>query len=476
MPLSLALPRDRARIGVLVVLVAQLMLVLDATVVNVALPRIDADLGFGPASLSWVLNAYTLAFGGLLLLGGRLGDVRGRLRVFEAGLAVFVIGSLLGGLAPTPGLLVAARALQGVGAALAAPSVLALLTTSARDDAERNRALALFGAVSSGGASIGLLLGGLLTEVASWRWTLFINVPIGIAVLVVAPMFVTETPRRAGRFDVVGAITATVGAVSLVWALIGTPEHGWTSARTITGFAVGVVALAALVVTERRVAHPMIQPTLLRNRTRVAALAMMALVVGAQLSMFFLVVQYVQRVLGYGPLASGFAFLPFSLGIFTMSRFTPRLIARFGSLPLVVTGASGLTVGYVMLSNAGADGTYLGAVFVPMLLGGLGGALCFMPITATVLSGVEPEHAGGASGMLQTTQQLGSAVGVAVIVSVYAAGAVPGEFLPGARQAFLTSALFSATAGAIAATAWYLRRRPVDVPEPAAAEVLADAA
>ena len=186
-PLSFAPSRDRARTGVLVVLVAQLMLVLDATVVNVALPRIDADLGFGPASLSWVLNAYTLAFGGLLLLGGRLGDVRGRLRVFEAGLAVFVLGSLLGGLAPTPGLLVAARALQGVGAALAAPSVLALLTTSARDDAERNRALALFGAVSSGGASIGLLLGGLLTEVASWRWTLFINVPIGIAVLVARP-------------------------------------------------------------------------------------------------------------------------------------------------------------------------------------------------------------------------------------------------------------------------------------------------
>jgi EmrB/QacA subfamily drug resistance transporter len=474
--LSLAPSRDRARTGVLVVLVAQLMLVLDVTVVNVALPRIDADLGFGPASLSWVLNAYTLAFGGLLLLGGRLGDVRGRLRVFEAGLAVFVLGSLLGGLAPTPELLVAARALQGVGAALAAPSVLALLTTSARDDAERNRALALFGAVSSGGASIGLLLGGLLTDIASWRWTLFINVPIGVAVLVLAPMFVTETPRRPGRFDVVGAVTATVGAVSLVWALIGTPEHGWTSPRTIGGFALGLLSLAALAVTERRVAHPMIQPSLLRSRTRVAALAMMALVVGAQLSMFFLVVQYVQRVLGFGPLASGFAFLPFSLGIFTMSRFTPRLIARFGALSLVVTGATALTIGYVMLSTAGADSTYLGAVFVPMLLGGLGGALCFLPITATVLSGVEPEHAGAASGMLQTTQQLGSAVGVAVIVSVYAAGAVPGEFLPGAQAAFLTSALFSATAGVIAATAWFVRRRAVAVPDAVEAEALADAA
>ena len=455
------LANDRARTGVAIVLVAQLMLVLDATVVNVALPRIDADLGFGPASLSWVLNGYTLAFGGLLLLGGRLGDVLGRLRVFQAGLALFVVSSLLGGLAPSADWLIVARAAQGVGAALAAPSVLALLTTSARDEAERHRSLALFGAVSSGGASIGLLLGGLLTDVGSWRWTMFINVPIGLAVLVLAPRFVTQTARRPGRFDVVGAVTATLGAVSLVWALIGTPEHGWTSTRTLAGFALGFVMLAVLARTEQRVAHPMIQPALLRDRSRVAALAMMALIVGAQLSMFFLVVQYVQGVLGFGPLASGFAFLPFSLGIFAMSRFTPGLLGRFGPLPLIITGAAALTIGYVWLSNAGLDGNYFGTVFVPMLLGGLGGGLAFMPITATVLAGVEPEHAGAASGLLQTTQQLGSAVGVAVIVSVYAAGAVPGEFLPGVQAAFLTSAAFSATAMALAVTLLPLRRRVV---------------
>ena len=384
-------------------------------------------------------------------------------------MAVFVLASLLGGLAPNAELLVAARALQGVGAALAAPSVLALLTTSARDEAERHRALALFGAVSSGGASIGLLLGGVLTDIGSWRWAMFINVPIGLAVLALAPVYVAETERRQGhergRFDVVGAVTATVGAVSIVWALIGTPDHGWGSARTLGGFALGLLSLALLAFTERRVAHPMIQPALLANRTRVAALAMMALVVGAQLSMFFLVVQYVQNVLGFGPLASGFAFLPFSLGIFTMSQFTPRLVMRFGPMPLVMTGATALTFGYIWLSAVGLDSSYLGAVFGPMLIGGLAGALCFMPITATVLNGVEPEHAGGASGMLQTTQQLGSAVGVAVIVSVYAAGAVPGEFLPGARAAFLTSALFSAVAASIAATAWFRRRRPLVVPE-----------
>ena len=468
LPTTLPPNAGRAAAGIAIVLVAQLMLVLDATVVNVALPRIGADLSFGPASLSWVLNAYTLAFGGLLLLGGRLGDVRGRLRLFEIGLALFVLASALGGLAQTPGQLVAARAVQGVGAALAAPSVLALLTTSAPDEAARNRALALFGAVSSGGASIGLLLGGALTDVGSWRWTLFINVPIGIAVLLLAPRFVTETQRRPGRFDVVGALTATFGAVSIVWALIGTPDHGWLSARTLGGFAVGLLLLGVLARTEVRHPHPLIQPRLVRTRDRVAALAVMALVIGANLSMFFLVVQYVQRVLGLGPLASGVAFLPFSLGIFAVSRVTPRLIARFGPRQMIIVGTAALAVAYGWLSTLGTNDTYLGSVFGPMTIGGLATGLVFMPITAVVLAGVEPEHAGSASGLLQTTQQLGSAVGVAAIVSVYAAGAVPGEFVPGLSAAFLTSAAFAATGLLVAAAG--LRPAPQPAPRPATAE------
>jgi len=474
LPTDLPPDAGRAATGIAIVLVAQLMLVLDATVVNVALPRIDADLGFGPASLSWVLNAYTLAFGGLLLLGGRLGDVFGRLRTFELGLVVFTLGSALGGLAQTPGQLVAARTLQGVGAALAAPSVLALLTTSAPDEAARNRAFALFGAVSSGGASIGLLLGGLLTDVGSWRWTLFINVPLGLAVLVLARRFVAETQRRPGRFDVVGAVTATFGAVSLVWALIGTPEHGWTSARTLGGFALGLVLLAVLARTEVRHPHPMVQPHLVRNRHRVGALAVMALVIGANLSMFFLVVQYVQRVLGFGPLASGFAFLPFSLGIFAMSRVTPWLIGRLGPRTMIMIGTAAMVVGYAWLSGIGAGDSYLGAVFGPMTIAGLATGFVFMPITATVLAGVEPEHAGSASGLLQTTQQLGSAVGVAAIVSVYAAGAVPGEFVPGLQAAFLTSATFAMVALVVAAVV--LRPRPSAVTEVVEEVVLADAA
>ena len=235
-PVDLPDNAGRAAMGIAIVLTAQLMFILDATVVNVALPKIDTDLGFGPASLSWVLSAFTLAFGGLLLLGGRLGDVFGRRRLFLGGVAVFTLASLLGGLAQTPEWLVGARALQGVGAAMAAPGVLALLTTSAPDEPARLRALALFGAVSSGGMSLGLLLGGAVTDLGSWRWTLFINVPIGLAILAMTRRYVDETPRRPGRFDIVGALSATGGAVALVWTLISVPEHGWTSARTILGF------------------------------------------------------------------------------------------------------------------------------------------------------------------------------------------------------------------------------------------------
>lgn len=479
LPSELPPNAGRAAAGIAIVLVAQLMIVLDATVVNVALPRIDDALHFGPASLSWVLNAYTLAFGGLLLLGGRLGDVFGRLKVFEIGLAVFTIGSALGGLAQTPGQLVAARTFQGAGAALAAPSVLALLTTSAPDEAARNRALALFGAVSSGGASIGLILGGLLTDVGSWRWTLFINVPIGLAVILLAPRFVTETSRRPGRFDVVGAVAATGGAVALVWTLIGTPEHGWLSTRTVTGFVVGLALLALLARTERRHPHPLVQPHLVRNRNRVGALAVMALLMGANLSMFFLVVQYVQGVLGFGPLLAGVAFLPFSLGIFATSRVTPALIGRFGPRRMMLTGTAALVVAYAWLSTIGAADTYLAAVFGPMTMAGIGSALIFMPVTVLVLSGVEPEHAGSASGLLQTTQQLGGAVGVAVIVSVYAAGAVPGQLVPGLQPAFLTSAGFAAIALLVSAVVLRAPRpAPIAAPEPdeSVVEAVAEAA
>lgn len=459
LPTELPAKAGRAAAGIAIVLVAQLMIILDATVVNVALPHIATDLHFGPAALSWVLNGYTLAFGGLLLLGGRVGDVFGRLRTFWFGLAAFTLFSLLGGLAPTSEMLVIFRALQGVGAALAAPQVLALLTTSAPDDAARNRALALFAAVSSGGGTIGLILGGLLTDVGSWRWTMFINVPIGLAVLALVRRYVDETARRPGRFDVVGAISATGGAVAIVWGLIQAPDHGWDSIRTIGGLIVGAVLIGVLVVTETRVAHPLLRLSLLRSRRRVASLILIASFVGAQFSMFYLAVQYLENQLGYGPLTAGLAFVPLTAGIFAVSRVTPRLLARFGAAPLMVVGSLGGVISFLWLAQVDSSSTYAAAVLGPLLLNGICAGLVFMPSTATVLAGVEPEHAGAASGLLQTFQQLGGAVGLAVIASVYAANAVPGQFLPGVHQAFVAAALLAGLA-LISALTLVVRRAP----------------
>ena len=457
-------PRSRAGVGIGLVLLAQLMLVLDTTVVNVALPPIKTDLGFSPAGLSWVLNGYTLAFGGLLLLGGRLGDVFGRLRVFQIGLTLFTVASFAGGLAPTADLLVAARIAQGVGAAIAAPSVLALLMTSTPDEGSRNRALALFTAVSSAGGSLGLILGGALTDLGSWRWTLFINVPIGIAVVALVRRYVDETDRRTGRFDVVGAAAATLGSVAVVYAFINAPDHGWDSIGTIGGFALAAVLLALFVRTERVVPHPLLRLGLLRSRRRAGALVVMSLLVGSQFPMFFLLVQYDQSVLGFGPLASGFAFLPLTLAIFAVSRISAPLVGRYGAQRLIAIGTLGMAASFLWLSQLSTSSDYVTAILGPMLLSGASAGLAFMPTTVAILSGVEPEHAGAASGLLQTMQQLGGAVGLAVIVSVYASGAVPGEVVPGAEAAFLTAMVFALVAFSIAT---FVMRTPrhAEVPE-----------
>lgn len=468
--LSPAAPRSTGRTtsaGISIVLLAQLMLVLDSAVMNVGLPHIATDLSFGPASLSWVLNGYALAFGGLLLLGGRLGDVFGRLTVFWAGLAVFTLFSLLGGLATEPWMLVTARALQGVGAAVAAPSVLALITTTARDETARNRGLALFTAVSSGGAALGMLLGGVLTDLLSWRWTLFINVPIGIAVLLTVRRYVTDTPRRPGRFDVVGAVSATGAAVALVWTLIKAPEQGWGSAATIAGLALAALLAIVLVLTETRHSHPLLRLDLLRSRSRVATLVTMAGLYGGMLATFFLMVQYFEEDLGYGPLQTGFAFLPIPLSVFTMSRITPRLVARFRQPPIIVAGATGTLASFVFLLQIDSTTNYWTGIFPALLLMGLSMGGSFMPITSLALLGVEPEHAGAASGLLQTMQQLGGAVGLAVVASVYASHNVPGDFLAGAHAGFAAAAIIAAIGLASAATL-LARPRAAAVPAPEA--------
>ena len=454
-------PQVKRALGLALILTVQLMLILDMAVVNVALPDIRGDLGFTPSALSWVLNGYTLTFGGLLLLGSRLGDVFGRRRMFMTGLAVFTTASLLGGLAPTAELLVAARALQGVGAAIAAPSVLALLTTSAPDAAARNKALALFSAVSSAGASIGLLLGGVLTGYASWRWSLLINVPLGIVVLLSVRRLVAETERQRARFDVAGAVMATLGSASLVFGFINAPDHGWTSAGTLAAFAVAVVLLGSFAVHQRRTAAPLLPTELLRSRMRVGAVTVMALFVGAQFAFFFFTVQFMQGVLGYGALRSGFAFLPLTLLIFATSRISPRLVQRFGVRPLIATGATLVAVANLWVSAIGNDSGYVDGLLGPMLLVGMGAGLTFMPITVAVLSDVEPAHAGSASGLLQMSQQVGGSLGLAVLVTVYASHTVPGDVVAGMRQSFETGAGFLAL-GVLVALVMLRRPRPED--------------
>ncbi|MGN6161062.1 MAG: MFS transporter [Marmoricola sp.] len=446
-------------LGLWIVMLAQLMLVLDATVVNVALPHIAVDLHFSNAGLSWVLNAYALAFGGLLLLGGRIGDVFGRRRVFLTGMTVFTAFSLVGGIATTPAILVAARAFQGVGAALAAPSVLALITTSAPNEHARNRALAMFSAIASMGGALGLMLGGVLTQTTSWRWTLFINVPIGLAVigsLILVPRLVAETPRREGRFDIVGALSATGGAVALVWALIEAPDYGWGSARTVGGFLVGAILIAVLARTERRVAHPLLRPQLLKSPSRIAALAAMAATYGGMLAMFFLMVQYLEDFQHHSPLVTGLAFLPLPLGVFTMSRIVPTLVERYGATTLVILGTVIRLGAFIPLTMMNAH-TPFALIVVALAITGVSAGMTFMPLTTLALRDVEPEHAGAASGLFQTMQQLGGAVGLAVVASTYAGFAVAGDFLIGARAGFWAA---TALAGLAVVAAGLLVARP----------------
>jgi EmrB/QacA subfamily drug resistance transporter len=442
---------SRAGIGLGLILAAQLMLILDMTVVNVALPKIQGDLGFNPATLSWVLNAYTLSFGGLLLLGGRLGDVFGRRRAFVAGVSLFALGSLAGGLAPDATVLVVARAFQGIGAAVAAPNVLALISTSAPDDAARNRALALFSAVSSAGASLGLILGGALTGYASWRWSLIINVPIAAVVVLLVPRYVTETARQRGPFDVGGALTATAGSASLVFGFINASEHGWGEPATLAAFVAALVLLGTFVRTELRTVAPLLSLSLLRSPMRAGSVSVMALFVGAQFSFFYFMVQYMHTVLGYGALRSGFAFLPLTALIFATSRVTPRLVGAVGPGRLVMTGLALVAASNLWLTGLGPDSTYLTGLLGPMVLTGIGAGLGFMPLTVAMLAGVEPARAGSASGLLQMGQQVGGALGLAVLVTVYSANNVPGDMISGLSAVYLTAAGF-VTLGLVLAT------------------------
>jgi len=411
--------RDRRGLALALVLGAQLMIILDMTVVNIALPSIARGLHFSAPSLSWVLNAYTLTFGGLLLLGGRAGDILGRRRVFMAGLAVFTAASLAGGLATSAGMLLAARAVQGVGGAIATPAVLAMITGSFAEGRERARALGIYTAVVMGGGSLGLVLGGVITEWVSWRWVLFINVPIGIVVILAAPLFLSETERQPGHFDIAGALTSTAGMISLVYGIIRAASDGWSNRVALASFAAAVVLLSLFLVRESRARQPITPLRLFADRGRSGSYVTRLLLVAGMFGMFFFLTQFVQDILHFSPLEAGVSFLPMTGALFAVSRLSPRLVSRFDPKILMVVGMLPVVAGMTWLSRISVGTDYLSGVLGPMLLLGAGMGVVFVPLTMASLHGVHPEDSGAASSMVNVMQQVGGSLGLAILVTAY---------------------------------------------------------
>jgi EmrB/QacA subfamily drug resistance transporter len=412
---------DPLRWKALVVLaVAQFMVVLDASIVNVALPSIQRDLDFTDESLQWVVNAYTLAFGGFLLLGGRAADLFGRRRVFIAGLGLFSIASLVGGFATTSEWLIIARGVQGLGAAIVAPAALSIVTTTFTEGAERNKALGIWGALAGAGGAVGVLLGGMLTEWAGWEWVLFVNVPIGVAAMVLAPRFVRESKgTEETSLDIAGATLVTGGLIVLVYALVDAESAGWGSGQTIGLLALAVVLLAAFVVVELRVVkHPVMPLQIFRNRN-VASADAVALLVGASLfSMFFFISLYLQQVLGFSALDAGLAYLPLALTIIVSAGTASQLVTRVGPKPILVFGLVLTAIGLLLFTQISADGSFLGDVLIPSLVVAAGLGFSFVPLTITAVAGVTHNEAGLASGLINTAQQVGGALGLAVLSSI----------------------------------------------------------
>jgi EmrB/QacA subfamily drug resistance transporter len=427
--------RDRRGLALALVLGAQLMIVLDLTVVNIALPSIARGLHFSAPSLSWVLNAYALTFGGLLLLGGRAGDLLGRRRVFMVGLALFTLASLAGGLATSAGMLLAARAVQGVGGAIATPAVLAMITTSFAEGRERARALGIYTAVVMGGGSLGLVLGGVITEWVSWRWVLFVNVPIGVAVVLAAPLFLPETERQPGHHDIAGALTSTVGMVSLVYGIVRAATDGWGNRLALASFAAAAVLLALFVVREAHARQPITPLRLFADRGRAGSYAARLLIVAGMFGMFFFLTQFVQDILHFSPLRAGISFLPLTVALFAVSRLSPGLVSRFSPKLLMVTGMLPVVAGMTWLSRISVGTGYLSGVLGPMLLIGAGMGVVFVPLTMASLHGVRPEDSGAASSMVNVMQQVGGSLGLAILVTAYTSASGNPAHLPPVAQA-----------------------------------------
>ena len=412
------MPRNSKPAAILaIILISYFMILLDNSVIFTGLPSIRADLELSPTALSWVQDAYVLVFGGLLLLGARAGDIVGRRRLFVIGLTVFGSASLLIGLAPAGWWLITARALQGIGAAIVAPTSLALITAYFEGEA-RSRAVAWYAATAGIGASLGLLVGGALTDWVSWRAAFLVNVPIALAMVVGARAVLTETPRLRGSFDVIGALCATLGMGALVFGIIESGETGWGSARVLVALLVGVVLLVALVRNESRAVQPIMPLRLFRSRERSGAYAARMLYLGAMIGFFFFTTQYLQDALGFTPLEAGLGFLPMTLVNFVVALANPRLGARVPNGVLLAGGTAVTLAGMAWLSRAGIGDAYLSSVALPMVMIGAGQGLAFAPLTNAGIAGVAPADAGAASGLVNTAHQLGTALGLAVLSAV----------------------------------------------------------
>ncbi|HEU4974247.1 MAG TPA: MFS transporter [Baekduia sp.] len=400
---------------------AQFVIVLDASIVNVALPSIGRDLDFTQDNLSWVVNAYTLVFGGFLLLGGRLADLLGRRRMFMAGLALFALASLAGGLAQSELWLIIARAVQGLGGALVSPAALSIVTTTFREGAERNTALGVWGAVAGSGGAAGVLLGGMLTEWAGWEWVLFVNVPIGLAAAALAPRLLEDTrdTDRARHFDVAGAIAVTGGLALGVYALVDAPNAGWTSTQTLLLGAISIGLLAAFAGIERRSPQPLVPFSIFRLRT-LRGSNVVGLLIGMSLfSMFFFISLYLQQVLGYSALKAGLSYLPLAGLIIVSAGMASQLVTRVGFKPTLIAGMLFVTAGLVWFSQvSAAGGSFVGDVLFPSMLAAIGLGLSFVPVTIGAVTGTKPAEAGLASGLINTSQQVGGALGLAILSSI----------------------------------------------------------
>jgi EmrB/QacA subfamily drug resistance transporter len=441
---------------------AQFMVILDVSVVNVALPKIHGALHFTEAELQWVVNAYTVTFAGFLLLGGRAADLLGRRSVFIAGLALFALASLVGGVAQSQGMLIAARAAQGLGGAVIAPASLSILTTSFEEGGARNRAVGIWGAMGGIGGATGVLLGGVLTDLLSWRWVLFINVPIGLLVALLTQRFIAESRDLASsrNFDLSGAVTATVGLSLLVLGIVRTDVTGWGSAQTLGLMAAGLALLLVFLVIEGRLAKAPLMPLrIYSSRTLSAANLVVVLIGGATFAMWFFVSLYLQQVLGYSPIKAGLAFLPMTLCIAVGSALVSRAVTRIGAKRLLVAGMVAQAAGLLLFTDVSVHGTYVGEILAPSLLVAIGIGLAFIPATICAVAGVAPQEAGLASGLVNTSRLFGGALGLAILAALAAAHtssdlhqgvAIHAALTSGFQLAFVVAAAFAAVGGLVA--------------------------